>query len=144
VDIDDVVSEVTVKFLEGLHQRKYETHLNTLGSYLYKMTYFTSIDSLKKKRSLPESYQYHMEQNEISDIDTSYRQELMLDALESLPNKYKNVLEKYYYRDLSLKEIAEENQTTDKYIKRLLYEGRKRLKQKICEQSGKSIDVMFA
>lgn len=148
-DAEEIANEVVLKFLIGLQEQKYQTHLSTLGNYFYKMTVFTNYTWQKKNMLNNSSFDEEYTPNKAS-VSLSHEQDVQeyyshyKDALKKLPDKYRIPLKLYYYRGMSCKEIATQMNTTDKYIKKKLYLARIQLKEEINKYVDEPIEQVFS
>lgn len=126
-DAEDISQEVFLKFYTSM--AKFEDS-EQLKAWLIRITINKSKDLLKSswfsKRSdetdLQQSFTMNQSQSEI------------LEAVLSLPEKYKIVIHLYYYEGYSLNEISEITSTKISTLQTRLQRGRKLLGKKLKEE----------
>ncbi|MGB9665306.1 MAG: sigma-70 family RNA polymerase sigma factor [Ignavibacteria bacterium] len=117
-EIEDLIQEVFIKAFNSLRNYNQEYAFST---WIYRIAINNTIDYLRKKKL--ETFSIDSENDEDDDRpkfeipDTSYsadaniileqRQQIINDAINSLPEKYKKVIELRHKEELSYEEIAE-------------------------------------
>lgn len=127
-DAEDISQEVFLKFYTSMN--KFENS-EQQKAWLIRVTINKSKDLLKShwfsKRSeetdIPESFTMNQPQSEI------------LEAVLSLPEKYKIVIHLYYYEEYSLNEISEITGVKISTLQTRLQRGRKLLEKKFKEEN---------
>lgn len=117
-DVEDLVQEVFIKAFNSLQNYNQEFAFST---WIYRIAINNTIDYLRKKRLNTFSIDtddYEDEDKPKFEIpDTTYsadanlileqRQKIINDAIDSLPEKYKKIIELRHKDDLSYEEISE-------------------------------------
>ena len=109
-DIQDIKQEVFIAIIKSLRAGKFDASKGTLGAYIYSVTQFKIIDYLRApKRTVPleEDIDIPDTHNPHRDIIAEEGMARLRAQLEKLPLKYKEVLYKRYFQDLSISEISE-------------------------------------
>jgi RNA polymerase sigma factor (sigma-70 family) len=117
-DAEDLTLEVFAKAYEQLHSFN---HSNAFSTWIYKMATNHAIDFLRKKKletsSIEQTYlhdsdekvEINIKDDSINAIDALMQHQdamIIMNALNRLSPKYKEVLEMRFYDDLSYEEIA--------------------------------------
>lgn len=110
-EAEDVAQEVFVKCYRSLRSYNFQSRFST---WLYKITYNHSIDTLKKHGSRSRvfelkdnvSHSPHISATAGDGLDAKKLQKLMNDIIGQLPDDEKIIVILYYYDDQPLKEIA--------------------------------------
>lgn len=133
---EDVVQEVLLTAFEKQAEFRQESSYRT---YLYRLTINRCIDYLRswhhKNIIVSETFRSLTSQLTKSTTETLADSKTLGDQILQLPLKYREVLVFYYYKELSIKEIAEVLQISENTIKTRLQRARLRLKDKL-EGSG--------
>lgn len=135
-DAEELAQDVFVKVYNSLKDFKGKSKFTT---WLYSITYNTSISKVRKKRiegvSLNDHNKAHYEI-----IDNAYEQfynfdkvpvELLRQALDELNPVDKSILTLYYQDDKPVKEISKVTGLTDSNVKVRLHRSRHKLFQKL-------------
>lgn len=111
----DITQDVFIKAWKNLHN--FDESKAQFKTWLFSIARNTTTDYLRKKKSIPFSYikEEDLSPDEILDgnllPDEVYQglqdKELLIKALEKIPNEYKIVLTLHYQEDLTFKEIGE-------------------------------------
>ena len=135
-DAEDVVQDTLIKFMQA--GGKYETE-EKMKSWLLQVAANLCRDLLKsaarkKQVALPEDYDPPAEES--SGGGTPDPDNEVMEAVMSLPEKYRSVIHLYYMEEYSIKEIAEILEKRESTVKSLLKRGRERLAKKLEEGDG--------
>lgn len=141
-EAEDVSQEVFVKCYKSLGTYNFRSRFST---WLYRITYNHSIDSLKKKRIRNPTLELkdHVHDNEtphalaVDEIDNKMLQALLKEALEELPAEDRIIVILYYYDDQPLREIANIIGIKENHAKIKLHRIRTKLAERL--QSKKEI-----
>ena len=131
-EAEEVSQDVFIKVYQALDAFKGDAKFST---WLYKITYYKSLDYLKKqKRSLNTSSidsetVYHLPsiENTLDALEASERKKMIKSAIDELPQDDAVVITLHYFEELSLKEIAEIMSIEANTVKVRLFRSRKRL-----------------
>lgn len=117
-EIDDLLQEVFIKAFNSLQNYNQEFAFST---WIYRIAINNTIDYLRKKKidafSIDEENDDEESAGKFELADTTYaadakiileqRQQIINDAINSLPEKYKKIIELRHKEELSYEEIAE-------------------------------------
>ncbi len=117
-DVEDLVQEVFIKAFNSLQNYNQEYAFST---WIYRIAINNTIDYLRKKRlntfSIDKDDYEDDDKPKFEIPDTTYsadanlileqRQKIINDAIDSLPEKYKKIIELRHKDDLSYEEISE-------------------------------------
>lgn len=114
-DTDDVLQNVFVKVYRGINKFEGKSGLST---WMYRIAYNESISHLKKRKaklavSLDDTEGgsvYHLKADVT--IDSAVIEQALCDALETLPDKQKQVFEMRYYDEMTYKDISAQLSTS--------------------------------
>lgn len=128
-DAEDIVQETLIRFMQSKLQFDTEQQVK---AWLLRVAVNLCKDYLKsavhkKQTSMPEGYDVAAEEEtpmveEESDV---------LQALMSLPEKYRSALHLYYYEEYTTKEIAEILDKKESTVRSLLKRGREKLAERL-------------
>ncbi len=108
-DSEEIVQEVMLWLWENRNEVIIETSLN---QYLFRMTYRKALNLLVREqiKSKVEAAFYERIQEEINDTDYGQIKELrekIKEAIEALPESYREAFMMHRFKDMSYKEIAD-------------------------------------
>ena len=109
-DTDDVLQNTFIKAWKGIENFKGDSALFT---WLYRIAYNESLTFLKQRRQMAsiddEDFTEQMAPNFVADeyFDGDETQELLMQAVSTLPPKQRRVFCMKYFDDMSYKEISE-------------------------------------
>ncbi len=126
-DALDVVQESIYKAISSKDSLKNPDYIKT---WFYRIVVNTSLDLIRKQKKLVIVDEEILSNYDSGEFD-NYQNIDLLRALDSLPEKYRNVIVLRYFEDLKIEEVAEilnENVST---VKTHLYKSLKMLRVKI-------------
>jgi len=128
-DAEDVVQESFIKAFQRLHQFKGEV---TFGAWLKRIVINKSIDFLKTKKNrmvaLEENH-LHLSEDEDWSIEDDTTIEVVKNAIEELPDKYKYVVMMFLIEGYDHREISEVLELTETASRTRLLRGKSYLKE---------------
>lgn len=125
-DAEDITQEVFLKYIRCGKTFKDEEHRK---AWLLKVTANTSKSVLTSAWA---RHYAHMEELPEKGSEMEERSEVFY-AVQSLPEKYRIVLQLYYYEELSVREISEILSKKESTVKSLLRRGREQVKNMLKE-----------
>lgn len=133
-DAEDITQEVFLRFYQ---RGKADLDATQEKYYLIRMAVNLSINFTKsswKRKILPcsaETLFEQMHQDDGQDIGTDPLSERLIDAVRSLPVKYRSVIHLYYYEELSVREISRILFRREATVQTQLMRARKMLKLRL-------------
>ncbi|MGQ7425711.1 RNA polymerase sigma factor [Streptococcus suis] len=126
-----MAQDILVKILEAELVLPFEK----LRAWIYRSAVRAYIDKYRRDKRYHEILQkeFFRPENFLS-YDQEGHDELY-QAVEGLPSKYQQVIDLYYFQDMSIKEIAHILGAGQSWVKISLYRGRKQLR-KMLEERG--------
>jgi RNA polymerase sigma-70 factor (ECF subfamily) len=135
-DVDDLVQETFIKAFSALNSFQYGY---SFSSWIYRIASNNCIDFLRKKRftmvSISGQYDDSDEDHEIEIKDNSYqpdinlmndeKKQLIIDAIEKLPDNYREIIKMRHEEDMDYKEIADKLNLPLGTVKAHLFRARK-------------------
>jgi RNA polymerase sigma factor (sigma-70 family) len=135
-DVDDLVQETFIKAFSALNSFQYGY---SFSSWIYRIASNNCIDFLRKKRftmvSISGQYDDSDEDHEIEIKDNSYqpdinlmndeKKQLLLDAIEKLPENYREIIKMRHEEDMDYKEISDKLNLPLGTVKAHLFRARK-------------------
>ncbi len=141
-DSDDFVQDVLVKLYVSIASFRGESQFST---WLMRIAYNTAINSIKRKRE----YTSLAEDFDIADPSDNPEEALIracsrsaiIEALETLPEKYRVCVDMYFYYDMAYGDISEVTGQPVNTIKSHVFRAKKILREHLGEQfiEGKKI-----
>lgn len=130
-DAEDIVQETLIRFMQS--KLYFETEQQAKG-WLLRVAVNLCKDYLKsaayrKQTPIPEGYDVADE----ATIPVPEEESEVLQAVMSLPEKYRGPLHLYYYEEYNTKEIAEILEKKESTVRSLLKRGRDKLAQRLEE-----------
>jgi RNA polymerase sigma factor (sigma-70 family) len=131
-EAEEVSQDTFIKVFNSLAKFRGDSKFST---WIYKITYNTSLDRLKKRKK-ENSIVYLEDFNEeeikviesmIEHIDEKERNQKVQECLQLLPSEDAFLLTLYYFDDQSLEEIAKVIDTNSNNVKIKLFRSRKKL-----------------
>jgi RNA polymerase sigma-70 factor (ECF subfamily) len=131
-EAEEISQDSFIKAYKNLSKFKGDSKFST---WLYKITYRTSLDSLKKNKekynidTIDEVTINKIKSTEgiLEGIERKERAEVINKCMLSLPEDERAVLWMFYFEELSLKEIIDVTDFSEANVKVKLYRARKRL-----------------
>ncbi|HEM6554743.1 TPA: sigma-70 family RNA polymerase sigma factor [Streptococcus suis] len=130
-DNQDIAQDVLVKLLESDIVLPFEK----LRAWLYRSAVRAYIDKYRRDKRYHEILQKEFFRREDLLVYDQEGYEELYQAVADLPEKYQQVIDLYYFQDMSVKEVAHILGTGQSWVKIILYRGRKQLR-KILEERG--------
>ncbi len=121
-DSQDIAQDVLVKLLESDIVLPFEK----LRAWLYRSAVRAYIDKYRRDKRYHEILQKEFLEEDLLVYDQEGYEELY-QAVADLPEKYQQVIDLYYFQDMSVKEIAHILGAGQSWVKISLYRGRKLL-----------------
>lgn len=125
-DAEDITQEVFLKYIRSGKKFKDEEHRK---AWLLKVTANTSKSVLTSAWA---RHYAHMEELPEKGFEMEEKSEVFY-AVQNLPEKYRVVIQLYYYEELSVREISEILLKKESTVKSLLRRGRERVKDMLKE-----------
>jgi len=119
----DIVQDTYVKFWE----KKDDVNVAKIKSYLFTTAYHTLIDVVRKDKRQA-NFNSVKEENYSTETSYSDLQEILLEAIDKLPEDQKAVILLRDYEGYAYNEIAEITGMTESQVKVYIFRGRKFLK----------------
>ncbi|HEX9901252.1 MAG TPA: sigma-70 family RNA polymerase sigma factor [Acidobacteriota bacterium] len=130
-DWEDVVNEILTQVLQKVRRGEFRGE-SSLGTFIYTVTSRRIIDFIRQKSKVIRS---GPEPAPLPDPQTSIEQKEQADQLagliQSLKPKYRDVLELFYFRELSREEVARRLGISPAKVSERLHYAHKLLKKKI-------------
>lgn len=127
-DAEDITQEVFLKYIRSNQEFEDEEHRK---AWLLKVTANTS------KSILTSAWARHYAQMDLEEIPEKTagieEKSEVFYAVQRLPEKYRIVIQLYYYEELSIREISEVLSKKESTVKSLLRRGRERVKKMLEE-----------
>lgn len=131
-EAEEIAQDTFIKIYNSLNKFKGESKFST---WLYKITYNTCLDSLKKSKkekkvAYIEDFSEHQTkalENSFDAIDEKERQKAIQECLEELPSDEAFLITLYYYDEQSVDEISKIMNNSVSNIKVKLFRTRKKL-----------------
>lgn len=131
-EAEEIAQDTFIKVYNSLKKFKGESKFST---WIYKVTYNTCLDALKKKKKQQNvtyiedfsEHQIKTLENILDSIDEKERNQAIQDCLEELPSDDAFLLTLYYFDDQSIEEIAKLMNISISNIKVKLFRTRKKL-----------------
>lgn len=133
-EAEEISQDTFVKAFKNLKNFKGDSKFST---WLYRITYHTSLDALKKNKKEQNTFeineitfnQIKSVENILEGIERKERAKIMDSCLLKLPEEERSIIWMFYYDELSLKEIIEITSLSESNIKVKLHRARKKLLQ---------------
>jgi RNA polymerase sigma-70 factor (ECF subfamily) len=130
-DWEDVVNEILTQVLQKVRSGEFRGE-SSLGTFIYTITSRRIIDFIRQKSKVLRN---GPEPAPLPDPQTSIEQKERADQLagliQGLKPKYRDVLELFYFRELSREEVAQRLGITPAKVSERLHYAHKLLKKKI-------------
>lgn len=127
-DAEDIVQEVFIKYFCGFHLPMSEEQKK---AWFIRVTINQCHDALRKR-----SYRLHDSLEDVAEVAGTENRENdeLLDTLQSLPDKYKDVIILHYLEGYSVEEVAKMLGLSASATKMRLKRGREFLKEELKEE----------
>ena len=128
-DAEDVVHDVFVKYMYGLHLPMDEAHEK---AWFIRVTVNQCCDALRKKK-----YRMHDSLDDVQEIAKFENPELqdLMAALQKLPPKYRSIVDLHYLEGYSVEEVGKIMGLSASAVKMRLKRSRGFLKEELEEES---------
>lgn len=131
-DANDLCQDVLIKMFRNIHQ--YEVQ-SPFGAWVYRICYNESINKIRKLKKAKENQDHYENQREnwldtsnaLNEMQKTEKKEILINAINQLPEPDSFVLLAYYFDELSVKEISEITDLSIGNIKVKLHRCRKLL-----------------
>ncbi len=106
-DWEDVVNEIITQVIEKVKKGEFRGE-SSIGTFIYTITSRRIVDFIRQKtkilRGVPEPSPWP---DPCEDAETRERAKILAEAIQQLKPKFKEVLQLYYYQEMSRSEVAE-------------------------------------
>ncbi|HFI0419179.1 TPA: RNA polymerase sigma factor [Streptococcus suis] len=130
-DSQDIAQDVLLKILET----EIVLPFDKLRAWLYRSAVRAYIDKYRRDKRYYEILQKEFFRREDLLVYDQEGYEELYQAVADLPEKYQQVIDLYYFQDMTVKEVAHILGAGQSWVKIILYRGRKQLR-KILEERG--------
>ncbi|HFI0352712.1 TPA: RNA polymerase sigma factor [Streptococcus suis] len=130
-DSQDIAQDVLLKILET----EIVLPFDKLRAWLYRSAVRAYIDKYRRDKHYHEILQREFFASEKVLVYDKEGYEELYQAVSDLPEKYQQVIDLYYFQDMTTKEVATVLGRSRSWVKISLYRGRKQLR-KILEERG--------
>lgn len=134
-DTEDLAQEIFMKVFKNLHRFKFESKLST---WIGQVAYRESINYLRKNRKIREQYELDERfsladsgQTPLEVVNSAGIQTLIREAIQKLPEHYRQVLVLYHMEEFSYPEIGEITGMPEGTVKNYIFRARKLLKDQL-------------
>lgn len=128
---DDVAQESFVKVFKSIKNFKHDAKLST---WIYRITYRTCIDHLRKNKvamsNIDDHYNIQDGSNHGQALEKKDLYQWLKQMIMELPQEEANVLQLFYHQQKSLKEVVAITGLTETNVKTKLFRSRKFLRQR--------------
>ena len=134
---EDLMQEVFLKALLSLPDQN-----ENLRAWLYKVARTACFNELRNRKrelqsehiedisaSARESLQENSSDNLVDELIRSEQRRFLYEAMLKLPDRQREILELFYFSELSIKEIAEIMRLTSQNVRVLAYRAKKKLRE---------------
>lgn len=151
-EAEEVTQDTFLKAYNSLANFRGEAKL---GTWLYKIAYRKSLDSLRKHKNIPymdydvliADTEMHTVENALESLMTEERKAILKKSIAKLGEEEAAIISLYYFDELSVKEICSITDLSEQNVKVKLYRSRKRLfgflkqyiQPQISESNGKAV-----
>jgi RNA polymerase sigma factor (sigma-70 family) len=130
-DWEDVVNEVITQVIEKVKKGEFRGD-SSIGTYIYTITSRRIVDHIRQKtkvlRSAPEPSPLP---DPIENAENRERARILAEAIQRLKPKFKEVLDLYYYQELTRDEVAERLGITPRRVSERLNYAQRLLRKMI-------------
>lgn len=133
---DDALEAAQDTFIKVFHAINTYQEESSFGGWIYRIAYNTGLDYARKVKSIRNNKDNYtkitqptefIHDNPLTQLMTSDRKDFVEKALNELPTEELTLIKLYYYKELSLAEIALIFDLTESNVKIKLYRIRKKL-----------------
>ena len=133
---DEVAQEL------NLNKEKYYEYLDEVKSvFLVSLDELTQFHNSMDRKNLYNLYQQSKSQSPLSVLTSKKMKDIIMEAINTLPDKQKLVLSLYYYEELNLKEIGEVLDVTESRVSQLHSQAIEKLKMKLKRHMGEILQA---
>jgi RNA polymerase sigma-70 factor (ECF subfamily) len=135
-DIEDVLQEIFIKVYKNIYG--FDPELS-FSSWVYRIAHNTVVSMYRKTQSRPEGHMIDIEDEAMlnlisegdieADANVTYLREHLLDAMNGIPPKYKDVLVLRFFEEKDYKEISDILQRPMGSVATLINRAKVRLKK---------------
>ncbi len=135
-DVEDVLQEVFIKVYTNVHG--FDAELS-FSSWIYRITHNTVISMHRKLQSRPEGHIVDMEDDVLFNIvgagdiegetNIQYLREHLMQAMDSIPQKYKDIIILRFFEEKDYREISDILQKPMGSVATLINRAKSRLKK---------------
>ena len=140
-EIDDVLQEVFIKVYTNLHG--FDTKL-TFSSWIYRVAHNTVISLYRKKQARPEGHIVDVDDEALvnivggtnieKEVDVQYLRQHLMEAMQSIPQKYRDVLILRFFEEKEYREISDILQKPAGSVATLISRAKVQLKKEFIRQ----------
>lgn len=133
-EAEDVAQEVFVRVYQNLERYNAKARLST---WIYRIAYNAALDRARKlsrtgATTLEEGHYHDLHVEDVSTtVELKERNAHIKDCVNDLPATESIALSLFYFKELSVKEVAEIMEISEENVKVKLFRGRKRLKEQM-------------
>jgi RNA polymerase sigma factor (sigma-70 family) len=130
-DWEDVTNEVLAQAIAKIRADEFRGD-SSIGTFIYTITCRRIVDYIRDKAKIPQPFRSSAETPLVSDrFAEEERQAELTAAVLGLPVKYRQVLELYYYRELSRSETARRIGITPAQVSERVHYAQKLLRKNL-------------
>ena len=140
-EIDDVLQEIFIKVYTNLHG--FDTKL-TFSSWIYRVAHNTVISLHRKKQARPEGHIVDVDDEMLvniiggtnieKEVDVQYLRQHLTEAMQSIPQKYRDVLILRFFEEKEYREISDILQKPAGSVATLISRAKIQLKKEFIRQ----------
>lgn len=149
-DAADIIQECFLVFIRMIEENKFRQEAS-VKSYLYSITRNLWITELRKRKSMAMRGEVYTKEKEVIEADVSTSlikhesHNLIMEVFSELGEKCKSILYRFYYEDLSMKEIMTlENFSNEQVLRNKKHKCLKGLIEKIQSDPAKYTTIKNA
>lgn len=147
-DIDDIVYNNILKMHEKLKRGLYNPEKGEFSTWAGNVVTNACLDILRNKKVKEKAWTRLKDVDTITYIDhesesTEFTNKQLKLMIQSLPPKYRFIIDEYYFSDKTFLEISEEIKMNQSTIKVHAFKARSLLKEKIEKYNNKSLEKII-